>query len=149
MAASTGIETRSPEGRNARQQPGQSPSCASIGYLRTFAFSNGARYRDLEPDADLVTPNKNPQLMSYEGWAFAARTPERDFFLVFLEKGAPQARVRGAVPDAQYQAQWFNPRNGEWSNVGSGVVTAAATGWIDLPAQPTPEDWGLRLLLKK
>jgi Protein of unknown function (DUF4038)/Domain of unknown function (DUF5060)/Putative collagen-binding domain of a collagenase len=124
-------------------------SAAQVKYLRTFAFSNGARYRDLEPDADLVTPNKNPQLMSYEGWAFAARTPERDFFLVFLEKGAPQARVRGAVPDAQYQAQWFNPRNGEWSNVGSGVVTAAATGWIDLPAQPTPEDWGLRLLLKK
>lgn len=124
-------------------------SGAQVKYLRTFAFSNGKRFQELEPDADLLTPNKTYQTMAFEGWAFAARTPERDFFLVYLEKGVPQVRVRGAVFDAQYQAQWFNPRNGEWSDVGSGTVTSTPAGWIDLPPQPTAEDWGLRLVLKK
>ena len=124
-------------------------SGAQVKYLRTFAFSNGKRFQELEPDADLLTPNKTYQTMAFEGWAFAARTPERDFFLVYLEKGVPQVRVRGAVSDAQYQAQWFNPRNGEWSDVGSGRVTSTPAGWIDLPPQPAGEDWGLRLVLKK
>jgi hypothetical protein len=124
-------------------------SGAQVKYLREFAFSNGKRYQDLRPDAGLVTPNKTYTTMSFEGWAFAARTPERDFFLVYLEKGAPRARVRGAVPISQYQAQWFDPRHGQWSNVGSGTLASTDTGWIDLPPQPTQEDWGLRLILKK
>ena len=124
-------------------------SGAQVKYLREFAFSNGKRFQELRPDADLVTPNKTSQTMSFEGWAFAARTPERDFFLVYLEKGAPQARVRGAIPISQYQAQWFDPRHGQWSDVGSGILTSTDTGWFDLPPQPTQEDWGLRLILKK
>ena len=120
-----------------------------VKYLRAFAFSNGKRFQELEPDADLLTPNKNDQTMSYQGWAFAARTPERDYFLAYFEKGAPQARLRGAVPDAQYTAQWFDPRHGEWRDVSSGIVTSTPAGWIDLPAKPTEEDWGLRLILKK
>lgn len=124
-------------------------SGAQVKYLRQFAFSEGTRFQQLEPDADLVTPNKNYQTSSYEGWAFAARTPEQDFFLIYFEKGTPQARVRGAISGAQYQAQWFDPRNGEWSNVGSGTVPSTLGGWIDLPPKPTEEDWGLRLILKK
>ena len=125
-------------------------SSAQTKHLRTFAFSNGTRFQDLEPDADLVTPNKTYQAASYEGWAFCARTPQRDFFLVYLEKGLPpQVRVRGAVPDAQYEASWFNPRNGEWTNAGSGTLTANTAGRIDLPPRPSEDDWGVRLLLRK
>ena len=63
---------------------------AQMKHLRTFAFSNGTSFQDLEPDANLVTPNKTYQTGSYEGWAFCARTPQRDFFLVYFEKGLPQ-----------------------------------------------------------
>lgn len=124
-------------------------SAAQMRHLRTFAFSNGTRFRDLEPDADLVTPNKTYQTMTFEGWAFCARTPERDFFLVYLEKGVPQVTVRGAVPDAQYEARWFNPRNGEWTDVASGILTANTAGRIELPPRPSEDDWGVRLLLKR
>jgi hypothetical protein len=124
-------------------------SAAQVKHLRTFAFSNGVRFQDLEPDADLVNPNKTHQLWSYEGWGYAARTPQRDFFLIYLEQGLPrQVTVRGAVPDAEYDARWFNPRNGEWTAVASGVLTANTAGRIDLPPRPSDEDWGVRLLLK-
>ena len=125
-------------------------SGAQMKHLRTFAFSNGKRFQELEPDADLVTPTKNYQTMAFEGWAFCARTPDRDFFLVYLEKGLPQkVTVRGAVPDAQYEAQWFNPRDGKWINVASGILMANTAGRIELPPRPTTDDWGVRLLLKR
>lgn len=44
-------------------------SGADVKYLRDFAFSIGDRYRDLEPDADLVSPEKDYNLRSFEGWA--------------------------------------------------------------------------------
>jgi hypothetical protein len=125
-------------------------SGAQVKYLRTFAFSNGTRFQELEPDADLVYPNKTYEWKGYEGWAFGARTPRRDFFLIYLEKGLPrQVTVRGTVPDAAYDAQWFNPRNGEWTPAGSGVLTSNTAGRIELPPRPSGEDWGLRLLLKQ
>ena len=33
-----------------------------VRYLEDFAFVNGNRYQDLEPNADLVTPNKTGDL---------------------------------------------------------------------------------------
>jgi hypothetical protein len=88
--------------------------------------------------------------LGFEGWAFAARTRQRDFFLIYLEKGLPlKVTIRGAVPDAAYDASWFNPRTGEWTAIASGVLTANTAGRIDLPPRPSGEDWGARLLLKK
>jgi hypothetical protein len=123
---------------------------ALMKHLRTFAFSNGNRFQDLEPDANLVTPSKTQQTGSFEGWAYCARTRQRDFFLIYLEKGVPrQVRVRGAIPEAQYDGSWFDPRTGEWMTIAPGTLTANTAGRIDLPARPSEEDWGVRLLLKR
>jgi hypothetical protein len=118
-----------------------------VQHLRTFAFSSGARFQGLAPNADLVSPNKTHQTLGFEGWAYCARTPEKDFFLIFLEKGCPRVAVRGMLPKARYEAKWFNPRNGEWTNVGAGELTSTVTGTVQVPAPPSGEDWGLRLLL--
>lgn len=123
-------------------------SGAQVKHLRAFAFSNGTRFQDLEPNADLVTPNKTPQIMSFEGWAFCARTPQKDFFLIFLEKGAPKVTVRGAQPESIYEGKWFDPRTGEWSDVGSGSLISSIPGRIEIPKPPTDSDWALRLILK-
>lgn len=120
-------------------------SGAQMKFLRQFAFSVGRRYQDLEPDADLVSPDKNANLKSYEGWAYCARTPDKKIFLAYFEKGAPRAQVRGAMLNAAYRAQWFDPRHGTWRNAGSGVVHSGVTGLIDLPEYPADGDWGLRL----
>jgi hypothetical protein len=120
-------------------------SGAQMQYLRTFALSIGKRYQDLVPDEDLIVPNKTHNIKSYDGWAYASRTPNKDTFLAYFEKGCPRSLVRGARTMSLYRAQWFDPRNGTWKNVNGGQVQADPTGEIQLPDFPADTDWGLRL----
>lgn len=121
-------------------------SGAEMQYLRTFAFSIGQRYQELVPLADLVSPNKTHVTLGYEGWAYCARTDDKELFLAYFERGCPQSQIRGAKLNSVYRAQWFNPRNGTWLDVGDGEVVANKIGIIALPNCPTDEDWGLRLV---
>lgn len=114
--------------------------------LKTFAFSVGNRYQDLEPLVDLVTPNRTHDILSYEGWAYCARTPDKNIFLIYFEKGCPQAEVRGAQLNSVYSAQWFNPRDGTWMDVGNGKLSSSRIGIIKLPKLPQDIDWGLKLV---
>ena len=120
-------------------------SGSEMKYLRDFAFSIGKRYQELVPDANLVSPDKDHELLSYEGWAYAARTPDKNVFLVYFEKACPRSQIRGAKLNSWYRAQWFNPRDGTWSDVGNGRVRSDPIGIIQLPEFPGDIDWGLRL----
>jgi hypothetical protein len=121
-------------------------SANQVRHLRTFAFSIGRRYQDLVPDADLVSPNKTHVLQSYEGWAYCARTQDKDTFLLFFEKGCPRSQVRGARPGGIYRAEWFDPRTGTWQEVAGRTLRSSAIGIIMLPDFPGETDWGLRLM---
>lgn len=121
-------------------------SGAEMQYLRSFALSIGKRYQDLVPLADLVSPNKTHETLSYDGWAYCARTNDKQFFLAYFEKGCPASQVRGAKLNSVYRAQWFNPRDGTWKDVGNGKLTANKIGIIHLPDLPDEWDWGLRLI---
>jgi hypothetical protein len=114
-------------------------------YLRAFAFSTGKRYQDLEPDADLVSPDKTPVIRGYEGWAYCARTRDKEIFLAYFEKGCPPSQVRGARLNSAYRAQWFDPRTGTWADAGGGTLASNQIGIIMLPPFPSDGDWGLRL----
>ena len=117
-------------------------------HLRTFVMAQGARYRDLVPDAELVTPCRTGDPNGYKGWAYCAGTEERDFFLLYFEKEYPDGAIfRGGRPGASYRARWFDPRLGEWHPIDGPLVTDPATGRIPLPATPTNDDWGLALEL--
>lgn len=120
-------------------------SGSQMRYLRDFTLSIGKRYQELEPNADLVSPNKTAVLRSYEGWAYAARTPDKNIFLAYFEKGCPRSRIRGARLNSTYRAQWYDPRDGSWQNVGDGTVRVSVIGIIMLPDFPADNDWGLRL----
>lgn len=120
-------------------------SASQMRYLRDFAFSIGKRYQELEPNADLVSPNKTPVLRSYEGWAYAARTPDKKIFLVYFEKGCPRSQIRGARLNSTYRAQWFDPRDGSWQDAGRGTIRSSVIGIITPPEFPGDNDWGLRL----
>jgi hypothetical protein len=120
-------------------------SADEMQYLKKFALSIGKKYQELEPQADLVTPNKNYDLLSYEGWAFCSRTTDRKVFMIYFERSCPIADVRGAELGSVYSAQWFNPRNGEWVNVGDGKLNSSKIGIIKLPHTPDDEDWALKL----
>jgi hypothetical protein len=45
-----------------------------------------------------------------------------------------------------YRAQWFNPRDGTWIDVGDGRLVADKIGIIQLPDFPARTDWGLKLV---
>lgn len=143
----------------ADTEPGSSPfmweafqwnSANMMKYLKTFAFSEGRRYQDLVPDANLVSPSETSVTKGFTGWAYCARVPEKDFFLAYFEKDYPKGgMIRGALPRSDYRAQWFNPRTGQWSPAGGGVLHANQWGWIQLPDSPSNDDWGLKLTLAK
>ena len=123
-------------------------SGAEMQYLRAFAFSIGKRYQELVPIADLVSPNKSREVLGYDGWAYSARTDDKEIFLAYFETGCPKAQIRGAKLNSLYRAQWFNPRDGSWSDVGPGTVRSSRIGVISLPECPTAEDWGLKLVFQ-
>ena len=85
-------------------------SASQMRYLQVFAFAAGRRYQDLEPDANLVSPSATHAAKGFLGWAYCARTPARDFFLVYFEKGCPnQSVIRGAIAHGVYRAGWSIP----------------------------------------
>jgi Protein of unknown function (DUF4038)/Domain of unknown function (DUF5060) len=123
-------------------------SGAQMQYLRAFALSIGKRYQELEPNADLVSPNKTHALRSYDEWAYCARTPDRAIFLAYFEKGCPRSQVRGARLNSTYRAEWFDPRNGAWLPIGEGNLRSNQIGIVTLPDFPADTDWGLRLTVQ-
>lgn len=122
-------------------------SGADMRYLPVFLLSVGKQYQELVPNADLVSPNKSHEVLSYDGWAYCARTDDKSIFLAYFEKDCPVAQIRGARLNRHYLAQWFNPRDGTWSDVGDGKLASNQIGIIQLPAFPSNTDWGLRLTL--
>ncbi len=115
-------------------------------YLKTFALCEGTRYQDLVSDANLASPSETHLTKGFVGWAYCARTPDKTFFLVYFEKDCPNhSTIRGASPNTTYQAEWFDPRTGQWSKAGTGRLQANVWGWIELPNFPANDDWGLKL----
>jgi hypothetical protein len=140
----------------ADTEPGSDPvmwqafqwnSANQMQYLKIFALSEGRRYEELIPDANLVSPSETHVTKGYTGWAYCARTPDQKFFLAYFEKDCPATNtIRGALPYATYRADWFNPRNGQWSKAGDN--TANNSGQITLPGLPADDDWGLKLVAR-
>lgn len=97
----------------------------SMKCLKTSALLEGSRYPDLVPDANLVSPSETHLPKGFTGWAYCAGTPDKTFFLAYFEKDCPNhGTIRGAMPNTLYQAQWFDPRTGQWSPAGAGRLQA-------------------------
>ena len=92
-----------------------------------------------------MSPNKTPVVRGYEGWAYCARTPDKEIFLAYFEKGCPRAQIRGAKLLGSYRAEWWDPRNGTWQPAGNGTLRSNQIGIVNLPDLPADIDWGLRL----
>ncbi len=126
-------------------------SGAQMEHLARFVLSEGSKYRDLVPHAELIGPNRSGPEKDFVGWAYCARTDDMQLFLLYFEKDCPQATLSGASANGRYEATWFNPRTGRWSQ--TAMLEAAADGTIRLPVFPdksTPSriDWALKLILE-
>jgi hypothetical protein len=114
-------------------------------HARTFMLTNGAKYQDLVPHKEYLSPAWN----STDNWAYCMLTDDKKLFKIFFEKDIKD-NVSGALPNTVYNAQWFNPRTGEWINAGlNGTLKSDAYGIVIIPSPPTSsEDWGLSLFSK-
>ena len=126
------------------------PSADQMRHLKHFILSEGKRYQDLVPDANLVSPNRTGKPKTCIGWAYAARTADRTLAMLYFEKACPRATVSGLLPEASYRARWWNPREGGWADAGAGRLRCGADGRIALPpfpdgSDPAKEDWALKL----
>ncbi len=123
-------------------------SADQMRHLKSFVLSEGRRYQELVPGAELVEPSRSGEEESCLGWAYCARTANKDLFLLYFEKDCPVAKLSGAAANKRYKAQWFDPRTGEWAE--AGVLTAGSDGKIVLPNFPgnsskSDIDWALKL----
>lgn len=122
-------------------------SAAEIQHIKTFATIQGQRYLELEPDAELVVPNKTGPGFSYKGWSYCARTADRSWFMLYFEADAPmEAKLRGVAAGDQYRPRFFDPRSGEWGEPGE-VITVPLSSVLVLPSRPDTADWGMLLEL--
>jgi hypothetical protein len=119
-------------------------SAAQIRHFRSFVFSQGRRFQELIPASDSIQPNSDSRTRGYEGWAFAARSQQKDWLLIYLEKGAPRATVRSLPRGSRWNLRWFDPRTGAWSDAGQAQVNQLYK--LSLPAPPTDDDWCLSLV---
>ncbi len=127
----------------------QFKSGAMVGHLRKFAGFKGTRYHDLVPEHEMIIPNKSGDHLGFRGWAFCARTEEKDFALLYFERDCVPAMVRALQPNRQYTINWFDPRSGEWLNMANPeIIETDQTGRVELPDYPTNNDWGLCLSIK-
>jgi hypothetical protein len=124
------------------------PSGDQMRHLAKFILSEGRKYQQLVPNRDLVQPNESGKTKGYTGWAYCARTAERDLFLLYFEKDCPRATLSGTLPNTKYSAAWFNPKSGDWMKVGS--LTTDSSGKVSIPAFPensdrSKNDWAMKL----
>jgi hypothetical protein len=146
------------DGSTLPEPPGRRPyiwdamsyaSGVQMGHLPRFVLSEGARYQDLELAGDDLTPRRRPDSHpeGLTGWAFLMRTPDRGFALAYFERGCGSTTVSGLLPDTEYRARWFDPRDGVWSDAGAGTLAADTEGRLTLPPFPdAEEDWALSLV---
>ena len=63
---------------------------------------------------------------------------------IFLWQRDIHRHVESMKNDSTYVAQWFNPRDGQYKNIGT--FSQKGSQWV-IPDRPTAEDWVL--LVKK
>jgi hypothetical protein len=122
-----------------------------------FIRAGGVDLKDLVPSRELLSVYKTGESAEYvhwtdtskllqEGWSYCMRTGDKRHFKIYFERKVPTPVLSGAMPDAVYAAQWFDPRSGQWSPAAGGTLRADTEGRIQLPPVPSSsDDWGLSL----
>lgn len=131
-------------------------SYGQMQYLGKFILLEDEAYLDLLLASEDLTPRKSEDALDtgLDGWSFMMRTPDKDLAMLYFENSCEKPLISGMVPGATYQAQWFNPRNGEWSDMSEGVMLSGKNGTLQLPSFPSgkdisQDDWALKLKMLK
>jgi hypothetical protein len=125
-----------------------------VQYMEPFMLSEGNRYQNLEPVSDNLNPRYSAANKTYnlDGRAHMLRTPDKKLCYLYFEGNCDKATVSGLLANQTYEAKWYSPRTGVWSDIGNGSLTANGSGEITLPDFPgglsrtaDNSDWAARL----
>ena len=133
-----------------------------VQYMEPFMHSEGSRYQNLEPVSENLNPRYSPadkekgkDLNNLDGRAHMLRTPDKKLCYLYFEGLCNKATVSGLLANQTYEAKWYNPRTGVWSDIGSGSLTANGSGVVTMPNFPggltqtaDNTDWAAKLVLK-
>ena len=120
------------------------PASYQARYFRDFLLSEGKRYQELIPDANLLSPSQAGPHAGWRGWAFCSATRERDLVLCYTEKDCPNVRLRGLRPYDKYEVTIFDPRTGQWLEE-KHQYEVNCFGSIALPHMPNDTDWAYKV----
>ena len=135
-------------------RPCGTESAAYMKPLARFVMSEGAKYRDLEPASDSLSPRKadGSRDAGLDGWSYMMRTAAKDFALLYFENQAHRARAAGWNPNVALQLRWFNTQTGEWqagatlrADANGGIATPAISRRVDV----ADTDWAAKITAQK
>jgi hypothetical protein len=124
-------------------------------YLKEWILSAGAEYRNLDlAKNDLSSPQApDSKLESLDGWSHMMSTPNKKLAFIYFENQAvDQQTVSGLQANNKYNAEWYDPRTGEWIPMTEdGKIKTDDSGRMKLPAFPASgdeyNDWAARLMV--
>ncbi len=101
---------------------------------------------------DLSSPRNSSDVL--DEWSYMLKSPDNSIVLLFFENKAKRQTIRNLTPGAVYNAQWYNTRTGEWTNILDGKLQADQHGKISMPAFPSGKDisendWAAKLTLEE
>ena len=114
-----------------------------------YILSEGIDYQKLEL-ASIDLSNPRTDAIKMDEWAYMLRSSDKELAFLYFEYKTERQVVAGMIPGKAYSSQWFNPRTGQWSNVGNGTLKANEKGLIRLPDFPgnktvSDADWAMKL----
>ncbi|MBN1598072.1 MAG: DUF5060 domain-containing protein [Bacteroidales bacterium] len=119
-------------------------------WFKQFIDSQGKNYQNMIVTYnDLSQPRNDSDVL--DEWSYMLKSPDNRIVLLYFEKLARQQTISNLDADSKYKAQWYNPRNGEWTNMGSGYLLTDRQGKLKLPAFPSGKtisenDWAAVLV---
>jgi len=135
-------------------KPFNFPAHGQAKYIQELLFSEGTSYQHIELAADDVVPRRNEAHPEggMDGSAFMMRTPDKSLAFLYFQLFCHKPNLNNMRPESRYKAQWFNPRTGEYLDIGNGFLESDKNGTIVMPNFPsgkqvTKKDWAVKLKL--
>lgn len=115
------------------------PIIVQAKYFMEFVLSEGIRYQEMELAYEDLSRARTDAIKMDE-WAYMLRNPDKEIAFLYFEDKTARQTIYGMIPNNKYEAQWYNPRTGEWFEMADGVLTSDENGTIDMPAFPSGKD---------
>ncbi len=115
-------------------------------------FFTAINWYELEPHRNWLKVNGQSPGYDYQNSRqdpHLAATPNKDKFVVYIPEGNAGKTITVTNLDSErdYNARWFNPRDGSWLTTNITNLVKTANGRWTVPARPSPanQDWVLYL----